>query len=166
MSDGHFNFVEHVMILLRCAAFLIGALILLFAPPYAMTTSAALRGLASIQNKVDISVALLCIFLFASGFLFVGIGGHRLARTPWKRVTAAVLLSFPLFSCLWVVMFSDYPQLITVMSPMLAFSFALFACFVWPATGRRRRRQMRPREAAVEPVPYVQDDGNSVPGVA
>ena len=154
------------MILLRCAAFLVGALILLFAPPYAMTTSAALRGLASIQNKIDITAALTCIFLFASGFLFVGIGGHRLARTPWKRITAGVLLAFPLVSSLWVVMLSDYPQLITVMSPMLAFSFALFACFVWPATGRRRRRQMRPREAMVETLSVEREDASTLPGTA
>jgi hypothetical protein len=154
------------MILLRCAAFLVGALILLFAPPYAMSTSAALRGLASIQDTIDISAALACIFLFASGFLFVGIGGHRLARTPWKRITAAVLLSFPLFSSMWVVMFSDYPQLITYISPMLAFSFALFACFVWPATGRRRRRQMRPREAMVDPLSVEHEEPSTLSGAA
>ncbi len=154
------------MILLRCAAFLVGALILLFAPPYAMTTSAALRGLASIESKVDIAIALSAIFLFAAGFLFVGIGGHRLARTPWKRITAGALLSFPLVSCLWVVMFSDYPQLITVISPLLAFSFALFACFVWPATGRRRRRQMRPREAYAEQPAPAPEPVNTVAGTA
>ena len=150
------------MILLRCAAFLVGALILLFAPPYAMTTSAALRGLTSIESTTDIATALAAIFLFASGFLFVGIGGHRLARTPWKRNTAAVLLSFPLLSSAWVAMFSDFPELITYISPMLAFSFALFAAFVWPARGKRGRRQMRPREAM--PAVDEQDKSQTVPG--
>ncbi|MES2148236.1 MAG: hypothetical protein V4508_00445 [Pseudomonadota bacterium] len=141
------------MILLRCAAFVIGALILMFAPPFALSTAAALRGLPSFEGGVEISIALGCIVLFASGFLFVGVAGHRLTRSPWKRITAAILLSFPLLSSLWVLLLSEYPILLSIMGPLLAFSCALFAAFVWPARGTSVRRRMRLREQGDTAVP-------------
>lgn len=135
------------MIVLRVLSVLIGGLLLLLAPQFALDVGADLVG-HSVQADMQVmGIALAVIALCASGFLFVGLAGHRMTRTPWKRIVAGVLLLFPAAASVWTLFFSSRQALVWMAGPLLCFTGLIFASFAFPALNKGGRRPMRQREA-------------------
>jgi hypothetical protein len=135
------------MIILRVLSVLIGALIALLAPQFALDVGADIVGHSVQPNVKVMALALSTVALCASGFLFVGFGGHRLTRSPWKRLLTGVLLLFPAAGCAWIFFFSSTPPLVWMAGPLLCFTGLIFGTFSFPAVNKTSRRSsMRPRD--------------------
>jgi hypothetical protein len=141
------------MILLRCISILVGGLLALLAPQFAIDLASDVLGYTPPASLKVMGTALGLIGLCALGFLFIGLAGHRMARTPWKRIVGGILLCFPAAACLWVLFASSFPLLVSAAGPLLCFTAFVFAIFVFPAANTRSRRPMRQRNAADSDFP-------------
>ena len=134
------------MILWRMISILVGGLLAMLAPQFVLVFAADIVG-HSVQPSLKVmSLSLGAVGLCVAGFLFVGFAGHRMARSPWKRIVGGVLLLFPFLAALWVLFFSSVTLMVTMAGPVLCFAAALFAMFAYPGFGMRSRRPMRPRD--------------------
>lgn len=146
------------MIILRILSVLVGTLIALLAPQFALDVGADIVG-HSVQPDVKVmGVALATVALCASGFLFVGAAGHRLTRSPLKRLITGVLLLFPAAGCGWILFFSSTPPLVWMAGPLLCFTGLVFGTFSFPAANKRSRRPMRSRDDHAAPLPDTLTD--------
>jgi hypothetical protein len=134
------------MILLRMLSILVGGLLAMLAPQFVLVFAADILG-HSVQPTFKVMLLTLgAVGLCVAGFLFVGFAGHRMARSPWKRIVGGVLLLIPFFTALWVLFFSSITLMVTLAGPVLCFAAALFAMFAFPGIGMHSRRPMRPRD--------------------
>jgi hypothetical protein len=137
------------MIFLRVVCTLVGGMLAMLAPQFALDIAADLAG-HSVQASLRVMLlSMAAVALCVSGFLFVGFAGHRMSRTPWKRIVGGVLLLPAFLACLWALFFSSIQLLVTLAGPLLCFAAAVFAIFVFPGAGLRSRRPMRPRDYEV-----------------
>jgi hypothetical protein len=134
------------MIILRILSVLTGTLVALLAPQFALDVGADIVGHSVQPDSKVMGLALLTVALCASGFLFVGAAGHRLTRSPLKRLIAGLLLLFPAAGCAWILFFSSTPPLVWMAGPLLCFTGLVFGTFSFPAVNKRSRRPMRPRD--------------------
>ena len=134
------------MILLRMISILVGGLLAMLAPQFVLVFAADIVG-HSVQPTFKVmSLALGAVGLCVAGFLYIGFAGHRMARSPWKRIVGGTLLLIPFFTSLWALFFSSITLMVTLAGPVLCFAAALFAMFAFPGIGIRSRRPMRPRD--------------------
>jgi hypothetical protein len=137
------------MIFLRVVCTLVGGMLAMLAPQFALDIAADVVG-HSVQPSLRImGLSMAGGALCVSGFLFIGFAGHRMSRTLWKRIVGGVLLLPPALACLWLLFFSSIQLLVTLAGPLLCFAAAMFAIFVFPGAGMRSRRPMRPRDYEV-----------------
>lgn len=131
------------MILLRCASFLIGTVIMMGAPFFLLPDTP--------QRASDVTSVIggcIVIALLASGFLVVGVAGNRMKRSLRARVLAGVLLSFPILGSIGVLLLDDAPVAVWMVGPLLVCAVVLFILFVYPGKRGPKHRRMRPRDPA------------------
>lgn len=137
------------MIFLRMLCILVGGLLAMLAPQFALDIASDIVG-HSVQPSLRVmGLSMAAVALCVSGFLFAGFAGHRMGRTLWKRIAGGVLLLPPMIACLWALFFSSIQLIVTLAGPLLCFAAAVFAIFVFPGIGMRSRRPMRPRDYEV-----------------
>jgi MFS family permease len=151
---NHFYRLELVMILMRALAILMGGLLILLVPQFAVEIISELKG-ESVQATVSVMAAALAGgAALVTGFFFIGILGHRMGRRRWMRVAAGLMLLFPFFGGSMALLFSDLPVVVWIAGPVVCFTCLVFFAFVFP--GGKRSTRMRPRDyrdSDVEPAP-------------
>lgn len=131
------------MILLRCASFLIGTIILMGAPFFLLPDAP--------QRPSDVTSvigACLVIAVLASGFFVIGIAGNRMKRSRRARALAGVLLGVPILGCIGLLLLDEPPVEVWMVGPLLVCAVVLFLGFVYPGKRGPKHRRLRPRDPA------------------
>lgn len=115
----------------------------LFAAPFLLLSDAA--GEAS-GAGLTVFLGAVAVLLFALGYYFLALAGHRSARSSKIRSIAAALIVFQLAAGAWVLSASHNPSVLFASAPLLSLSVFLFMAFVWPGDGARNHRPMRRRD--------------------
>ncbi len=131
------------MIFLRVLSF-IGGSFVLFAGPFLLLSDAA--GQAAGRSVAAILAGGLSVLLYALGYYFVAMAGHRAWRAQNIRKIIAGLLTFQFIVALWLLSASKNPQALIATAPLLCLSAFLFMGFVWPGDGGHSHRPMRRRD--------------------
>lgn len=131
------------MIFLRVLSF-IGGSFVLFAGPFLLLSDAA--GKAGANSAAALLAGGVAVLLFALGYYFVAMAGHRTARSRTVRSLAAGLLAFQLAAAAWLLSTAHHAQVLVATAPLLCLSVFLFMAFVWPGDGGRSHRPMRRRD--------------------
>ncbi len=88
----------------------------------------------------------MAVLLFALGYYFLALAGHRAGRSNKIRAIAAALIAFQLVAGGWVLSASHSPRVLVASAPLLCLCVFLFMAFVWPGEGGRSHRPMRRRD--------------------
>ncbi len=131
------------MILLRCASFLIGTIILMGAPFLLLPDAPQRPG-----DVASVIGACIVIAVLASGFFVIGIAGNRMKRSRRARALAGVLLGFPIFGCIGLLLLDESPVQVWMVGPLLVCAIVLFLGFVYPGRRGPKHRRLRPRDPA------------------
>ena len=75
---------------------------------------------------------LVCLVLNACAFLFIGMGGHLLRRSPSLRSLAALLLTVPLTASAALLWRGAEPSILWVAGAVLGFTVMLYLTVVYP----------------------------------
>ncbi len=137
------------MIFLRMLSILVGGLLAMLAPQFALDIASDVVGTSVQPSLRIIGLSMAAVALCMAGFLFVGFAGHRMGRTLWKRIAGGVLLLPPMLASLWALFFSSIQLIVAMAGPLLCYAAVVFAVFVFPGIGMRSRRPMRPRDYEV-----------------
>jgi len=113
---------------IRVAALALAVLMILASMPIAMLAGAAPSEYPSPVSPLLVIPACACVL--ASGFLYIGIAGRRMATSPWLRLLGGLLLVPTLV--LGTVLLVHRNQWGAIGSFFLVPSATLFACTVWP----------------------------------
>ncbi len=130
------------MIFLRLLSFIAGSFVL-FAAPFLLLSDAAGQPSGS---AVTVFLGAVAVLLFAIGYYFLALAGHRSARSKNIRTMTAALLGFQLVAGAWVLLSSHSPTVLIASAPLLSLTVFLFMAFVWPGEGARSHRPMRRRD--------------------
>jgi uncharacterized membrane protein YeiB len=144
------------MILLRALSIVIGGMLILLAPSFAVDIVSELKGEHVQPGLRVMAMALGGAALMVTGYFFVGVAGHRMGRRVWMRVLAGMLLVLPFVGGGTALLFSERPVIVWIAGPVVCFTLICFAAFVFPGMQKSSRR-MRPRDyaegdAKVEPT--------------
>ncbi len=115
----------------------------LFAAPFLLLSDAAGEPAGS---GLTVFLGAVAVLLFALGYYFLSLAGHRSARSPKIRAITATLIVFQLIAGGWVLSASHNPPVLIASAPLLSLSVFLFMAFVWPGDGARNHRPMRRRD--------------------
>ena len=115
----------------------------LFAAPFLLLSDAAGRPAGGAYTVAFGAVA---VVLFAMGYYFLALAGHRTGRSQSTRSIAAALIAFQLLAGGWVLAVSNNPRVLVAAAPLLCLCVFLFMAFVWPGEGGRSHRPMRRRD--------------------
>lgn len=132
----------HPMIFLRIVSFMAGSFVL-FAAPFLLLSEPAGQPSGAAFSVVLGGVAVL---LFALGYYFLALCGHRTGRSPTLRRIAGALIVLQLAAGAWVLTTSHNARVLVASAPLLCLSVFLFMAYVWPGEGGRSHRPMRRRE--------------------
>lgn len=130
----------HLPAPINCLRFLsasIGAAMLLFLGPLIMLWGAA-TSMESVAPDAALYIFmkfLSFIILLSSGYLLVGLHGHRIIYSPMLRVTAAILLTIPIYFAR--IPFHGHRLELPFLLVVLLLYFLLLSTFVWPAWFKR-----------------------------
>ncbi|MES2017378.1 MAG: hypothetical protein V4484_12875 [Pseudomonadota bacterium] len=127
------------MFFLRVISFVAGSFVL-FAAPFLLLDDHH----ASLSSAALVLGAL-AVLLFAAGYFFCAMFGHRSARSLPVRLLATGLIAFQMIAGAWLLTASRNAQALIGIAPLLCFSVFLFMAFVWPGESARSHRPMRRR---------------------
>ena len=130
------------MIFLRILSFMAGSFVL-FAAPFLLLSEAAGQPSGGVYR---VALGAVAVLVFALGYYFLALAGHRTGRSPKMRSIAAALITFQLLAGGWVLASSHDPRVLVASAPLLCLCVFLFMAFVWPGEGGRSHRPMRRRE--------------------
>lgn len=131
------------MIFLRILSFMAGSFVL-FSAPFLLLSETA--GQPS-GGPYSVALGALAVLLFALGYFYLALCGHRTGRSPTVRSIAATLISLQLLAGGSVLATSHNPRVLVASAPLLCLCVFLFMAFVWPGERGRSHRPMRRREA-------------------
>ncbi len=129
------------MFFLRVFAFIAGSFVLFAGPFLLLSDSGQAAGRPSTVFFGGVAVV-----IFALGYYFLGLTGHRTGRSAKIRSIAATLIAFQLLAGAWVLWASNNPRVLLASAPLLCLSVFLFMAFIWPGDGGRSHRPMRQRD--------------------
>jgi hypothetical protein len=129
------------MIFLRVLAFLAGSFVL-FAAPFLLLSDAAGQPAG---GAVTVVLGALAVLVYATGYYFLALAGHRAGRSSRIRRIAASLIVFQLLAGAWVLASAHSARVLVASAPLLCLCVFLFMAFVWPGDGGRSHRPMRRR---------------------
>ncbi len=115
----------------------------LFAAPFLLLSDAAGQPAG---GAYTVALGTVAVILFAIGYYFLAMSGHRTGRSHATRNMAAALIAFQLLAGGWVLAVSNNPRVLVASAPLLCLSVFLFMAFVWPGEGGRSHRPMRRRD--------------------
>lgn len=130
------------MFFLKILSFCAGSFVL-FAAPFLMLSER--QGWAE-GGVLTVLAASLAVLLFAVGYFFFALAGHRAGRSTRARLLGAALIVFQLIAGAVLLSTSRNPDLLIASAPLLSFSVFLFMAFIWPGDSARNHRPMRRRE--------------------
>jgi hypothetical protein len=130
------------MIFLRILSFMAGSFVL-FAAPFLLLSDAAGQPAG---GGYALAFGAIAVVLFAIGYYFLALAGHRTGRSQATRSIAAALIAFQLLAGGWVLAVSNNPRVLVAAAPLLCLCVFLFMAFVWPGEGGRSHRPMRRRD--------------------
>ncbi len=131
------------MIFLRVLSF-VGGSFVLFAGPFLLLSDAA--GQAAGRSVTTVLAGGLAVLMYALGYYFVAMAGHRAWRSQNIRKIISGLLAFQFIAAASLLYASKNPQVLIATAPLLCLSAFLFMGFVWPGDGGHSHRPMRRRE--------------------
>ncbi len=129
------------MFFLRIFALIAGSFVL-FAGPFLLLSSSG----QAAGNGTTVFFGAVAVLVFALGYYFLGLAGHRTGRSAKIRTIAATLIVFQLIAGAWVLSASTNARVLVASAPLLCLSVFLFMAFVWPGDGGRSHRPMRRRD--------------------
>ncbi|TFW35581.1 hypothetical protein [Massilia horti] len=93
-------------------------------------------------------ITLTGITLVSLSFIFVGLIGHRLRKSPKLRMAAGLLLTVPLAGSAAMLLSSQAnpPEVLWTCGVILSFTVVQYIVFVFPINNERKQRPMRDRE--------------------
>ena len=130
------------MIFLRILSFIAGSFVL-FAAPFLLLSDAAGQPAGGALTVVLGAVA---VVVFALGYYFLALAGHRAYRSSKIRSIAAGLIVFQLLAGAWLLSASRDARVLVASAPLLCLCVFLFLAFVWPGEAGRSHRPMRRRD--------------------
>jgi hypothetical protein len=130
------------MFLLRIVSFIAGSFVM-FAAPFLLLSRAAGE---AVGGALSVFIATVAVLVFALGYYFIALTGHRSARSPGIRHAAAGLIAFQLAAGAFLLSVSSNAQALVAAAPLLCLSVLLFMAFVWPGDAGRGHRPMRRRD--------------------
>ena len=128
------------MMILRLLCLAAGVVILV-APAVMLPTG----GMTPDAGKA--AAILICLVLSACAFLFAGMAGHLLRRSPSLRALAALLLAVPLTASAALLWRGAVPSMLWVAGAVLGFTVMLYLTVVYPVL--RGRIPSLPRRGAM-----------------
>lgn len=117
---------------LRFLAAALGVSILLFVGPFVMVWG-VVASLTSVTPDAPLLIflkVLSFIILLAAGYCLLGVYGHRVIQSLKLRVTAAMLLAFPIVFT--VIRLREHHMEMPFLLAVLLLSIFLLTAFVWP----------------------------------
>ncbi len=129
------------MFFLRIFAFIAGSFVLFAGPFLLLSDSGQPAG-----RPTTVFFGAVAVLIFALGYYFLGLAGHRTGRSAKIRHIAAMLIGFQLLAGAWVLSVSNNARVLVASAPLLCLSVFLFMAFVWPGDGGRSHRPMRRRD--------------------
>lgn len=140
------------MMFLRLLCLAAGVLVLV-APPMVLFPI----GAAAPDGRFAL-MFLACMALASTGFLLIGMAGHRMRRSSLLRSLAALLLAPPCLASLAVLWRGGAPALLWMCSLMLVVTLVLYLTLVYPVVrsqGHRPLRRPEPREPQLTALPHL-----------
>jgi MFS family permease len=128
------------MIFLRIISFFAGSFVL-FGSPFLLLSEREQSG-----PGATVLLAVVTVLLFATGYFFFALLGHRTGRSPQLKALGAGLVLFQVLAGAWLLAASHNTPALVAVAPLLCFTVFLFMAFVWPGDSARSHRPMRRRE--------------------
>lgn len=116
--------------LVRGAALLFGAVILVVGVPFGLLGSAAPSD--TVPEWSPLLTVPLTVLLLGGGFLYVGLFGHRFAVSWRHRAFAALLLAPPLAAGMALLLTPGHPEMAPFAGFFLMPAGLLVLCAIWP----------------------------------
>jgi hypothetical protein len=130
------------MIFLRVLSFMAGCFVL-FAAPFLLLSESPI---SAAGHPIAVLLGGVGVLLFALGYYFLALAGHRTGRSARLRKAAGLSIAFQLMIGLAVLFTSHSPRVVGASAPLLCLCVLLFMAFVWPGTTGRSHRPMRRRD--------------------